>query len=55
MFMTAEAYNAIKEWMEFPVLFGEEITGESFKEIKDTGQVLVDLSTMKLQAQWSHI
>jgi hypothetical protein len=39
MFMTAEVYNAIKEWMEFPVLFGKEITGESFKEIKDTGQV----------------
>jgi hypothetical protein len=28
--MTAEAYNAVKEWMDFRASFGEEITGESW-------------------------
>jgi hypothetical protein len=29
-FMTSEAYNAVKEWMDFRASFGEEITGESW-------------------------
>ncbi len=29
-FMTPEAYDAIKEWMDFRSSFGEEITGESW-------------------------
>lgn len=29
-FMTPEAYDAIKEWMDFRASFGEEITGESW-------------------------
>ena len=29
-FMTPEAYNAVKEWMDFRASFGEEITGNSW-------------------------
>jgi hypothetical protein len=29
-FMTPEAYNAVKEWLDFRASFGEEITGESW-------------------------
>jgi integrase len=29
-FMTSEAYNAVKEWMDFRASFGEEIIGESW-------------------------
>lgn len=29
-FMTSEAYNVVKEWMDFRASFGEEITGESW-------------------------
>ena len=29
-FMTPEAYNAVKEWMNYRASFGEEIIGESW-------------------------
>ena len=40
-FCTAEAYNAVKEWMDFRTSFGENITGES--------DVLRDLWQIKSQ------
>jgi hypothetical protein len=40
-FCTAEAYNAVKEWMDFRASFGENITGES--------DVLRDLWQIKSQ------
>ena len=40
-FCTAEAYNAVKEWMDFRASFGENITGES--------DVLRDLCQIKSQ------
>ena len=34
-FMTPEAYNAVKEWMNYRASFGEEIIGESWV-LRDT-------------------
>jgi hypothetical protein len=34
-FMTPEAYNAVKEWMNYHASFGEEIIGESWV-LRDT-------------------
>ena len=36
-FMTPEAYNAVKEWMNYHASFGEEIIGESWV-LRDTWQ-----------------
>lgn len=44
-FMTHEAYNAVKEWMDFRASFGEEITGESWI-LRNTGQ--------KVKPRYSH-
>jgi hypothetical protein len=44
-FMTSEAYNAVKEWMDFRASFGEEITGESWI-LRNTWQ--------KLKPRYSH-
>jgi len=44
-FMTPEAYNAVKEWMEFRASFGEEIIGQSWV-LRNTWQ--------KVKPRYSH-
>lgn len=44
-FMTSEAFNSVKEWMDFRASFGEKITGESWI-LRDTWQ--------KVRPRYSH-